>query len=299
MARKFILVPSDQFLHLQTCAGVPEEEPLLEHTKRRIGSILASPRLNVSEKRALYDQEHQRLLRQRRERADRPVNVTVAGFKPTLQQPYVPKRSVFSQTAQQFDEDEEETYEYERRQREQEEEEEEERKEQERKEQERLNQEEQEDQQEKKQEEEEEWWQSPKTPKTASESSRKSSKSTPESSKATPETAKKTPRGVAKRAKEQQNYVLKVKIEELIKKYPRIFGVDANSGGLINPTTQNIIRNSDWQTSLNYLTGRKGVEIPGTAQLDRVLRGNKLTQDIYGQIRNIQIGNGFIPSLWK
>lgn len=80
MARKFILVPSEQFQHLQSAV---QEEPLIEHTKNNIQAILKNPRLNISTKKALFDQEQLRLLRQRKEKAEKPVKVTITGPKTT------------------------------------------------------------------------------------------------------------------------------------------------------------------------------------------------------------------------
>jgi hypothetical protein len=274
MARKFILVPSDQFQHLQSAV---QEEPLIEHTKKQIRSILTNPKLNVSSKRALFDQEQLRLLRQRKEKADKPIKVTISSPKtssinaiqkkaPSSKAPSTKPPSIASSlkapsskvsvATSVGDEDE-------------------------------LQFEvppvvEQEERLDEEQEQEQ----------------REPVFATPGSSKSTPSSSR-VPRGSAKRALNQANYVIKVKIEDLIKKFPYTYGVDPSSGGIMNPTTNRPVHNSNWQTSFNYLTGGRGHEAPGTSILDRILRNNEFTREDFAKIRNPQIGNGFIPSLWS
>src|SRR3954454_16723861 len=89
MARKFVLVPSDQFHHLLAAhKQVEDPEPLMQHTKKEISRILKNPKLNISKKRALFDQEVNRLIKQRKEKINRPIRVHVVNEQ--MQPPSLP-----------------------------------------------------------------------------------------------------------------------------------------------------------------------------------------------------------------
>ena len=82
MARRFYLVPSDQYQHMLTTASSVSkaEEPLLTHTENKMKSLLKGrkrkgKKINMSVRKALYDQELLRYLKQRKEIKDRPVKV--------------------------------------------------------------------------------------------------------------------------------------------------------------------------------------------------------------------------------
>jgi hypothetical protein len=95
MARKLLLVPADQYQHM--LSAQKDEDPLLAHTEKEMKSLLkggrkrkgakGGKRMNISIRRALYDQQVNRYLKQRREVKNRPVKVEVVnkgGAKLTL-----------------------------------------------------------------------------------------------------------------------------------------------------------------------------------------------------------------------
>lgn len=104
MANKFILVPNDQYKalmmspkHKKEPPAQPAEpppllppatqdvsEPAMRFTKRRMAALLKKPRgrpKNESTTRALYNQELQRHLRQRKAASEKPVRVVISKEK--------------------------------------------------------------------------------------------------------------------------------------------------------------------------------------------------------------------------
>jgi hypothetical protein len=81
MARKFFLIPSDQYEHMLSSTS-SAAEPLMTYTEKRMKSLLKGgkkgkrgKRTALSVRKALYDQELGRYLKQRKEKMERPVKV--------------------------------------------------------------------------------------------------------------------------------------------------------------------------------------------------------------------------------
>jgi hypothetical protein len=83
MAKRFLLVPSDQYQHMLNASSSrgpsSADEPLLAHTAKRVKALISNKgkKLNISVRKALFDQEFARYLRQRKEREERPVKVQI------------------------------------------------------------------------------------------------------------------------------------------------------------------------------------------------------------------------------
>jgi hypothetical protein len=95
MARKLLLIPADQYQHM--LSAQKEDAPLLAHTEKEMKSLMSGRRkrkgmkgkkvMNISVRRALYDQQLNRYIKQKKEAKSRPVKVEVVnkgGAKLTL-----------------------------------------------------------------------------------------------------------------------------------------------------------------------------------------------------------------------
>jgi hypothetical protein len=85
MARKLLLIPADQYHHM--LSAQKEDDPLLAHTEKEMKSLMSGrrkrkgpkgkKRMNISVRRALYDQQLNRYIKQKKEAKSRPVKVEV------------------------------------------------------------------------------------------------------------------------------------------------------------------------------------------------------------------------------
>ncbi len=79
---------------------VMDEDPIMTNTVKRVKALLGKKKLHISVRKALYDQELSRYLRQRKERMEKPVRVEVAnrGGAQVMVSPRTRNRLVFDET---------------------------------------------------------------------------------------------------------------------------------------------------------------------------------------------------------